>query len=266
MSQTVSNCRVCGAATTPGRILCSDCSTRLDANLTWLERNLDDLENYRLNRANKPHTGGGGSSANAPSPMVERVYTFLAETIGYGDAGLEDELREFARSLGLEQVKPLSRQVGLIRRFGKLHSHGATPEYARIIDRMTRTAERLLSGDTGERVRYGACPGCGTQLEAQPADPNVVCPECHCSWTAKHLRARQVERALESDITGTQQRLLSLLASRGIYVNPNTLKSWIRRGTLPQAGEDECSKPVYRLADLARLATRYDIPNEGDNK
>lgn len=247
--------------------MCPQCRSRLDAALAFLDRTLPDLVDYKLNRANKPHTGGGGGRrATAPTPIVERVYEVLYESDGRGHAGMEDELRAFARCLHLPyNLKDWTRLPGLMRRYKPLYENGATPAYVPIILTMQRNAVSVLNMD-GERVLYGPCPNraCQRELSAPRGVTDVKCHYCGCTFTVKHLLSLRHERLLASPDAGTRDQVLQKLRRNGITVRKGTLRQWIHRGLLHASVEGTATTEQYRLADVYALATR-DTTMRGDH-
>ncbi|MBT1161251.1 hypothetical protein [Bifidobacterium sp. SO1] len=230
----------------------------------WLARNLDDLEHYRINRAYGHGEGAGGSSGTAPAPLRETLSDLLYRADDQGYPGLQPTLYEWARSLALNvpAACALASLTHRLRTCYRLMENPATPVYARQLHEQVTRLRRFLEPDDGKTVILGPCPAkdCGTPLSGRMDAKDVQCPHCHSRWATDYLIAQRRERILRSPKLGTQSELTELLKACGVHVNKTTMRSWVHRGQLPQAGENECSKPVYRLADAYRLATEGPTP------
>ena len=58
-------------------LLCAWHERQLSNDLQWLERNLPDLTEYRINRAYGHKNGGGGNAGTAPAPVRETLHDLL---------------------------------------------------------------------------------------------------------------------------------------------------------------------------------------------
>lgn len=239
-------------------MLCAVHERQLRDDLDWLIRNLPELEDYRLNRA-YGHKTGGGDHGVAPAPLRESLADLLYGSDDHGYPGLDGVLYEWARTLDLpvDHGMSLAQKAAKIREAENLTSSTAAPVYAELLHSLTRRLRRYLTDDDGGTIRYGACPaaGCDGVMTARAGDDTASCSRCRTRMPVALLQAERVRRILLSDARMTRDDLLATAKQSGLELNRNTVKSWIRRGNLPQAGENEMSEPVYRVSDLYRLAT-----------
>lgn len=248
-------------------LLCANHEQQVHDDLTWLARNLDDLEHYRINRAYGHKQGGGSpSSGNASTPLRETLSDLLYRTDDLGYPGLQPTLYEWALSLTLllQETSPLTVLVDRIRHCYRLMENPATPVYARELHSQTRRLRRFLEPGEDATIILGPCPatGCATPLVARIDAKDVECAHCHSRWNVAWLKRKRRERILTSTKLGTQTELITMLKTCGITIKQTTLRSWVHRGQLKQAGENSMSKPIYRLADVYQLATGTTTDNE----
>ena len=256
-------------------VICASCWQRLVTDLEWLTRNLDSLEDYRINRANGRRDGnnGGGNRGSAPTPVRERIYDLLYEKSTTGAPGVRLTLTAYLDCMGQTWMHRDKLSV-LAHRCAscpvKLAENTASGVYAREIHRLTRQCQACMTGDTGESIILGPCPAkdCGTMLTAPDGAVTVTCPHCHNTIPVAVMRLMQRQRIMNSPITGTAKQLRITLSNSGIHVNQNTMYSWIHRGVLrPARRQPGKGKPVYRLCDVYALATRAQQPPiEGEEK
>ncbi|NEG55430.1 hypothetical protein [Bifidobacterium platyrrhinorum] len=252
--------RICYRDTQPDHRMCPVHERNLDDDLTWLEANLLDLTEYRINRAyGKTGDGGHGSTGAAPTPVREAIFTALYESDDMGRPGIEPLLFEWARALALNVTVTdgLPHIAHRLHDSPRLLESEGTPVYAELLHHDANTLRRLVESDDHDMIVYGQCPApkCDGQLAGQHDAIEVRCPKCRSVWSVKFLQAERANRIFHSDIVGTQTSLLKLLAQCGIAVKPATMRSWVKRGKLHQCGETDSSKPVYRLAEAYNLAT-----------
>lgn len=240
-------------------LLCAWHERQLSNDLQWLERNLPDLTEYRINRAYGHKNGGGGNAGTAPAPVRETLHDLLYADDDHGYPGLQGTLYEWVRSLklNLRESAPLADMVYRIANHPKLDEHPSTPVYAEPVHGLVRKLRRFLTDDDGETVLYGSCPanGCLGQLSGYVDAETAKCPKCGFSMPVALIRAERVKRLLQSEAVRTRGELLDIIKACGMRVNRSTLRSWIHRGQLPQQGEDAYSNPLYRFSDFYRLAS-----------
>ncbi|KAB8292070.1 hypothetical protein [Bifidobacterium apri] len=244
--------------------ICASCWTRLVTDLEWMTRNLDSLEEYRINRANGRHdgNGGGGNRGNAPTPVRERIYDLLFEKSGTGAPGVRLTLTAYLDCLGQrymhgDKLSVLAHRVASCPLL--LANNTASGVYAREIHRLTRQCQACMTGENSDTIILGPCPAkdCGTILTAPDDAVTVTCPHCRNTIPVSLMRIMQRQRILNSPVTGTARQLRRTLQDSGIRVNANTMYSWIHRGVLrPAKHQPGKGKPVYRLCDVYALATR----------
>lgn len=253
-------------------VICATCWNRLVTDLQWLTRNLDSLEQYRINRANGNHDQGhGGNRGTAPTPIRERIYDLLFEKSTTGAPGVRLTLTAYLDCMNTPYMHGDKLSV-LAHRCAskpvKLATCTASGVYAREIRRLTRQCEACMTGDTGDSIILGPCPAkdCGTILTAPDGATTITCPHCHNTIPVSVMRIAQRQRILNSPVTGTAKQLRITLSNSGIHVNQNTMYSWIHRGVLrPARRQPGKGKPVYRLCDVYALATRaQQSPTEGE--
>lgn len=242
-------------------LLCARHERQLADDLAWLAAHLDDLENYRLNRAYGHKTGGNSGSGVAPAPVRESLADLLYADDDQGYPGLQGVLYEWARTLkiNLPSNAPLPRLVDRIGHHPNLTGQACTPVYAQLIHQLVRKLRRFLEPG-GDVILLGACenPDCDGTMTSTTGDVTAECRKCGLRLPVSVIRARLVQSLLESSTVCTRLVLLEKARQLGLKVNKSTLRSWIRRGTLPQAGENQQSEPVYRFSDFYRLATGLD--------
>ena len=242
-----------------GRLICLVHVQQLDADLRWLEANLPDLTGYRLNRAYGGGHGAGGAKT-APAPLREQLADLLWSDDDNGNPGLEGLLTEWCRCLALN-LTPSERNLPdscrRLRECYRLTTNPAVAVYGPALHALTRKLRRFLDPSAGEEISYGRCD-CGGTLTGLPGDLNARCASCRNGFPVVLLKARQVRRLLASERVGTRGELMALMNECGVKVNRSTMRSWISREQLRQCGENDRSEPVYRFADLYRLATGFD--------
>lgn len=257
MTASITICKHCGRDKPADRhYLCKHCETTLQTDLEWMERNLDLLEDYRLNRAYGTHEGGGGGYT-ASAPVREQVSALLYDTDSQGRPSINETLNGFADCLAIHRTAGmrLSRTAHAIRSSIRLTASSATPVYMRDIHALKIRARQLLEEPSDDMICYGACPDpeCGRPVSAPRDAPITRCRWCGNTWLTAQLRETQRERLRNCNLTGTQSELIRLLAAGGILVKPSTVRSWVHRRKLPQAGENAEAQPVYRVMDLFAL-------------
>ena len=243
--------------------MCRMHEKRMIDDLDWLTTHLNDLETVRLNRAYGRGDGSGGGVPGPSSPWRDRIAELLYGT-DTSDAcpGVDALLCEWAKCLGapLPPAIPLEQKAELLAHDEKLCENMATPVYAELLHRLRGRLERLLDGDDGTGVLYGACPvkDCGGTLRGSSDGMATTCDKCRTRVPVAVARAGRVLRLLESDRSGRLTDMCQLLASCGVHVKPGTARQWVSRGQLSPVGADADGKPVYLLADLYRKATGLD--------
>ncbi|WP_152598035.1 IBR domain-containing protein [Bifidobacterium cuniculi] len=234
--------------------------------LTWLTRNLDDLENGRLNRINnrKHDTGRTPTTASASAPLREAVLDLLHVD---REGNIEDTLHAWARCLNVHvgMRDSLATTAERISRTPRLDEHAATPIYAAETHTLVRRAQNLIRMMDETRIKWGNCPNpdCQQPLTA-PADAETIdCPHCHCKWAPQIVWKSRDKQLKTSKAEGTYGELSAILDSLGLNVPAATIRSWAYRGKLNQT-KDTHGKPTgkYRLADAYQLA----VPNHDHEK
>ncbi|NMM98116.1 hypothetical protein [Bifidobacterium olomucense] len=246
------------AGLTNPSLLCAFHEKQLTTDFQWLRSSLPDLEAYRLNRAYGHKTGGGGNSGTAPAPLRESLSDLLYANDDLGYPGLQGTFYEWARTLKLN-LPPTAKPMDLVERISQhphLTEHAATPVYAQLTHMLVNRLKRFMADD-GDAILLGPCEaiGCDGTMTTTNGDKTARCSKCGMRMPVAIIRAQLVQAVLSSEAAYTQAGLLAKAGEIGVKVNKSTLRSWIHRGQLPQAGENEESQPVYRFADLYRLAT-----------
>lgn len=249
--------------------MCQRHVMQLHADLTWLTSNITDLADYRINRAYGAHGDGPRSpTRTAPTPIREQIHELLYETGDDGLPGVQPILSEWARTLAvrLPDDTPLRDLATIIRMSPRLDTSPATPVYAHTVHRLVRRLIDVTDRLNDNLIVYGNCPApdCPGTLTAAHGAREAVCPVCHSRWLVAHLLSMFRDRVAMMPDVCTARDIPPRLARYGLKVNKSTLRSWIHRGQLPQAGENSLSQPVYRLADAIRLA--LPTPSEGDRQ
>lgn len=253
--------RTCWRDANPDMLLCDRHANQVRDDLSWVMGNVRDLTEYRLNRAYGHKQGGGahGNSGSAPAPLREQLAVLLYETDDHDTPGLEPTLLGWAGSLGLnvtarDGMDYISRRIASCYR---LWANTATPVYAEDLHNVVRSLIRFTR-DEDDVIVYGQCPApnCLARLSAPEGATMVKCPHCGSQWTVSLLKAERHQRIIASGWVATQKDLLTALDGLGVHVNPATMRSWVHRNQLEQAGENEYSQPVYRLHDAYKLACR----------
>lgn len=252
--------RTCWREHAPNMLLCEQHAGQTRSDLTWVTVNADDLTGYRLNRAYGHRTDGPhGNSGSAPAPLREQLAVLLYESDDHDVPGLEPTLLGWARSLKLN----LTARYGLatiarrIESCYRLWQSTATPVYAEDLHAIVRQLTRFTDNDD-DVIQYGQCPapGCTRALSAPSTAVEVKCPSCGNTWTVSGLKAQRHHRLIASGWMATQKDLITALKALGVEIKPATMRSWVHRSQLEQAGEDAFSNPIYRLHDAYRLAVK----------
>ena len=144
-------------------LLCAWHERQLSNDLQWLERNLPDLTEYRINRAYGHKNGGGGNAGTAPAPVRETLHDLLYADDDHGYPGLQGTLYEWVRSLklNLRESAPLADMVYRIANHPKLDEHPSTPVYAEPVHGLVRKLRRFLTDDDGKPCCTGHAPPTG---------------------------------------------------------------------------------------------------------
>ena len=234
--------------------------------LTWLTRNLDDLENGRLNRINnKKHDNGRTPTGTNPgTPLREAIMDLLHVD---RDGNIESTLHAWAQCLGVHVGlrDSLTTTAERISRNPHLDENPATPIYAAEIHTLVKRAKNIIRMMDETRIQWGNCPNpdCGQPLLA-PADADTIdCAHCNCHWAPQIVWKNRDKQLKDSKAEGTYGELSAILDSLGLNVPPATIRSWAYRGKLAPL-RDITGKPTgkYRLADVYLLATH----NTGDDE
>ena len=254
-------CGICRNPNTPG--ICTTCKTRTSQDLTWLATNLNDLENYRINRAYAHHdnTGGGGTRSEAPTPVRDALFDAL---YGDRDGNLIETLNAWAMCLGQPPAPKgqLAKQANLINTDPNLWAPGktgASTVYAAETNRITSRLRNIVANMDETRIMLGTClnPDCNKPVYGPPEAKNARCEHCGNTWTATLLRRATDRQLTASNATGTAGELSLMLDTFGIEVPASTIRSWASRGQL-QPVTDRHGQPTkrYRLADAYQLTKK----------
>lgn len=231
--------------------VCKPCQTQTAQDLAWLTANLDDLENYRLNRAYGHTAGNGGSGgprATAPTPVREALWDAL-----YGDEdNLEAILHTWGTCIGLPPAPPshLSLLTRAISEKPDLWASSASPVYAYELHKSTTRLRNIVANTGTTRILHGVCPICDTRIYAPSDAKEAKCEQCGNTWMTRIIRRAAEIHLATCDTTGTPSELAAVLAQFGITISPRTISSWATRGHIQQI-LDKDGQPThrYRLAD-----------------
>lgn len=125
----------------------------------------------------------------------------------------------------------------------------------------TRLEKRILQTiDAPEETRIiGRCPNrlCGIQLTAPSTATTIICPICNNTWTIKEVKQEWLRQLVqEGRKTGTAAECAKAFTISGITINRHTITMWKDRGKIEPIGIDASQHPLYKYADVYRIATR----------
>ena len=166
--------------------------------------------------------------------------------------------REYAQALGLDSTGTLGDVGASIIVSPRMTASPVTGQYMPLLTRMSVRMENYLNPTDGDTYILGTCPNpdCGRVLRARRGAESVSCPDCHSKWETSFIRKHAEQQVMNPLIVGTPPQCARILAQWDVAVSVNTIRSWARRGKLHQAGENEYSKPIYRVKDVWELAKR----------
>jgi hypothetical protein len=104
-----------------------------------------------------------------------------------------------------------------------------------------------LTGDDGHPVT------CGAAMYALADRPEVHCPGCGATYDVIERRAWLISAA--DDRLETAATISRALTKLGREVTIKAICQWRTRGQLEQAGNNIKGQPLYRLGDVAFLAS-----------
>lgn len=242
---TCTNSQSCQQETAPGMYLCRDC-VKVLSRLIGEAETLLVLAGHAISKQGANQAAGGSTAAVSSAPMNLDAMTWrdavarCLDTNGLADARRDPDRRAWdaARSGNAGYViADLDYKVG----------------------RLTRIVDLPV-----ERRRLAACgvEGCtGSYLYTDGASI-ATCTMCRATMDIHTYRAWQLDQA-----TGTPlplAKLCRVLAKAGVGVNPNTAKSWARRGQLSPASTDSKGRALYtanQVLSLAGAAAWHAAPN-----
>lgn len=250
MSTTCTICHTPNTTQNP----CKDCRTLTHTNLTWLTANLNDIENYRINRAYGGHKSGSGGArrSEAPTPMHVPLYDLLYID---RDGNILETLNTWATCLNQPPAPRgcLARQAQLLRDNPRLWESTASPVYAAETNRLAKRLRSMMAAMDETRIHVGDClnPDCGRPVYATPDAKEARCRHCGNTWTTAMLRRAASERLLASNEEYKPGDLPKHFLPYGIVIPATTIRTWGHRGEIQQTTTPD-GEPTgrYRVADV----------------
>ena len=168
-------------------------------------------------------------------------------------AAIERRLRDRGMSTAARQALLLASQP--------LAGRPWAPDLAREILEAVRAADRAVDRPP-ESVLIGTCDACHLAVYGH-AESLVVTCRCGQRYDARGLHAAALN-ASGDDATAPASVIARALLdplTRAPIVTAARIRGWRYRGSLAVAGVDPDGRPLYRVADVARLARDGAVPD-----
>lgn len=258
---------VVGCGKQSAESLCTDCWSRLEANLrsiTWLTPEL------RTTISRQSNTGlpTGIVSRAAETPMPINIEAVIRQD------RLHDLLAAWQRCLWEDYgVGPVERLTSapalakwLITHQSWCRQHPAAHDLfdeittavrscAQIID---RRPDRIYLAPCGAELNDSGSVLCEADLYGVEGQTIVRCRTCGSRWDLRERRDWMLDQVQER--TANSVQLSDLLASLGVEVASSTIRTWCGAGKLEARGRDHRGRPVYRVGDVMELLAQRRRP------
>jgi hypothetical protein len=128
---------------------------------------------------------------------------------------------------------------------------------------LRRTIRRFLGDTRGCRVGVVPCPDeeCRGALVMWDGDEHVECVGCRRTWTPADYERLILVTADEARASGrwegtkaAEQLVTQARAAELAAVDPATVRTWVHRNLLTQAGRDGYGRATFRLGDVLAVA------------
>lgn len=247
-------CR-CGRPVRNNAVVCATCSHKLATALGEVEW-LDEELNTTISGQRACALGGGSPSVEQGLHWHDRAADAQRELRTYLVAWTrlcdEEEVRHRAPTSDLPEDTLPSMARYLRWRVDGLAMHPAGDDAVDEITRAVHTCLRLIDRHP-EREFIGPC-NCGRDLYRRPGQAQVECRWCHWVVTASEMLTWMSDQ-MEGRLV-TVREGVGLLGRFGLPVASETVKSWVKRGHLAQAGDNLEGRHLYQLNEMITLASR----------
>ncbi|XOQ63885.1 MAG: PhnA protein [Bifidobacterium crudilactis] len=249
------NCQHCNTPTDNGYTLCPKCELQLTLLILRLATFTSPLQ---ASLDSTLHPGGHQPTrTNLPTPPTP-IRLDVLDLIDMLDATacelarwLEDSDQETAFT-SIQDALIRCTESDLLPRFTDAELYWQT---------LSKLEHRILQIiDSPEETRIvGRCPNklCGIQLTAPATATTITCPICNNTWPIQDVKQEWLHQLVqEGRKTGTAAECAKAFTMSGITLKRHTITIWKDRGKLTPIGTDPDRNPLYRYADIYRIATR----------
>lgn len=226
----------CVVETAPGMYLCKACVKEL-AGLLGEAEALLALAGHAVSKQGTNRNAGGSTAAVSSAPLN-------LDAVRWRD--------NLARALAVYGLDDAS--VDPVRRAWAAARSGNAGHTLADLDYKVWRLRRIVDLPV-ERRRLAACgvDGCHGSYLYTDGDKEATCSnrDCRATMDIRQYRVWQLSTARAKPLP--LAKLCQALTAGGIRVNPNTAKSWVRRGQLDSAGVDGKGTALYTANQVIPL-------------
>lgn len=253
-------CPIDGKPTVTPAVICPDCTDKLDRSLGDLGSLLEDLDTALTRQSRKRPARGSHERDDKPLPYD------VGASKASGD--LKAVLVGWARLVAEERGVPLtcrdesgSIADWLLHHVTWLSRHDAAADaYSEIVGAVNNI--RRVIDIAPDRTYIGPCYSvidgveCTETLYGIEGREDAKCRTCGTVWNA---RARTLEALAHADKVAQPATVLTRsFAARGVALETDKIKQWVRYRHLTAHGVTARGRPTYIIAHVARLVQLYE--------
>lgn len=244
-------CPNCQTRTTNGKPLCPACEREYLTTIRRIRPTLQNLRQLAERQVRIGDTQKGGGNAFAPSPINWTAQDCYDDII--------DWMRNTIAGIDIKWALTPSRQwrrlwAKLLSERNTLLQQPTTADGMHDLTRLMQKADRLLT-PADQTIIIGTCPTCDECAQTTHDATHWTCPNCQTTWQTSDIRKQAITRLHQLEYTGTPTMCSKYLATTfGIHINPATIRSWLRRGTLTQTTPTGKNTYRFNLGELAEKA------------